>query len=625
MTQVFTLEPNPHWVIIDNFSKLPNGAAIYTYRSLNPTEFKPAFQDAGGTIPYGQPIVGFGNGTMPPIFWEFDDTAPEETYYIQVWSAPQDAGGVFLWDFDGLSGGTGGGGGTIITNNDVENLVVNGQFYRNAGDQVGAPSIATQITLAPSNNAGIGGYANSVNDGAPAPDIIFAKNNQTDSDNINFVTVTPIGSANIAPNPTPQIFVRYNCTVGGTGQTYKYIQFPIVKGLQNLSGSTISVQMYAKLNSGNTTDVTMSLRQFFGNGGSPSADVVTPIGGGPINLILNTWTKIVINSQVIPSIAGKTLGQCGNDALFMQINFPLSNAINLDFILPSMYLGALTSNFDFHTLDQVDSIVNSPRTGDVRTSIASYILGWVPMNNGTIGNASSGATARANQDTFQLFDLIWRNFQANQGLAPMFNGTTPIAYGADSVTDFTANRKLSLTKNLGRVMAGALPVVASQAFTRSGNLLQVTSSDGFYTGMAVKVSGGGLPSPLVAGTIYFAIVIDATNISLATNTANALAGTAITLTTAGTGTLTSNIPETLGNFIGEEVHLQATNEVGVHAHTTQAGFFVLDGDPGDVSLPGGGTNTSRTRNSTANNQSAASQVPMNIMQPTVYMNVFIKL
>ena len=231
-------------------------------------------------MPYGQPIVGFGNGTMPPIFWEFDDSAPDETYYIQVWSAPQEQGGVFLWDFDGISGGTGGGGGTIITNNDVENLIVNGQFFNNIGNQIGSPSIGTQITLAPSNNAGIGGYANSVNDGQPAPDIIFAKSNQSDNDSLTFVTVSPIGSANLSPNPTPQIYVNYNCTSPGSAMAYKYIQFPIVKGLQNLSGSTVSVQIYARLVSGNTTDVTLALRQFFGNGGSPSLDVSTPIGGG---------------------------------------------------------------------------------------------------------------------------------------------------------------------------------------------------------------------------------------------------------------------------------------------------------------------------------------------------------
>lgn len=555
MAQVFTLEPNPHWVIIDNFSKLPNGAAIYTYRTLNPTEFKPAFQDAGGTIPYGQPIVGFGNGTMPPIFWEFDDAAPEETYYIQVWSAPQDAGGVFLWDFNGLSGG-GSGGGSTVTNNDVENLIVNGQFFRNVGDQVGAPSIATQITLAPSNNAGIGGYAKNPDDGPPAPDIVFAKSNQTDSDSLNFVTVSPIGSNNFIDNPTPEIYVEYNCTVGGTGQTYKYIQFPIVKGLQNLSSATVKTQIFAKLISGNPVGVTLTLRQFFGNGGSPSNDVVTVIGGGPITITPN-WSKIPLPPQVVPSIAfpGSTLGSCGNDALFMQINFPLSDPIRVQFILPSMYLGSVASNTDFHTLDEVDAIVNSPRTGDIRYSLNHFSpYGWVPMNDGTIGNAVSGSTSRANQDTFQLFDLIWNTFQANQALAPMFtSAAVPIAYGASSVADFTANRRLSLTKTAGRLLAAV-----------------------------------GLPS---------------------TNSVPITGGT-------NTGTTWA-----IGQTTGNEQHTLATGELASHNHGVGGG--------GQFIATGAGGNNYGTGGSTTSNQSTTldtgSNTPFNVQQPTVYLNVFIKL
>lgn len=621
MAEVFTLQPNPHWVIIDDFSKLPNGAAIYTYRSLNPTEFKPAFQDAGGTIPYGEFIQGFGNGTMPPIFWEFDDTTPEETYYIQVYSAPKDQGGLLLWDFDGLSGESGGGGGTIITNNDVENLIINGEFYRNAGNQVSSPSINTQITLAPSNNSGIGGYANSVNDGPVLPDIVFAKNNQTDSDALSFVPVTPIGSNNLGLNPTPQFYVNYTCTVAGTAQTYKYFQFPIVKGLQNLSGATVSTQIYARLNSGSTTDVQMNLRQFFGNGGSPSADVLTPIGGGPIPLILGAWTKIIINSQVIPSISGKTLGSCGNDTLFTQINLPLSNTINIDFILPAMYLGTVTSNTNFSTLDKVDSVVNSPRTGDTRTTINDVLLGWLIMDDGTIGNGSSNATARANIDTFFLYDLIWTRFQATQTLAPMFNSSgSPIAYGASSVADFTANNQLALTRNLGRVMVGALPTSVSRAFTNTGNVMTVSSTASYNTGAPAVVSGGGLPTPLVAGTTYYVIRLSSTTMSLATTPANAIAGTAITLTTNASGTVT--VPAIgLGEFGGEVTHTQSIAELPSHTHGGLSGNSFFMQGAGGLSLPVAGANAA-TAGTTA---ATGSGTPFNIMQPYVGMNVFIKL
>lgn len=472
MAKVFTIEPNPHWVIIDNFSKLPNGAAIYTYRSKNPTEFKAAFQDAGGNIPYGQPIVGGGNGTMPPIFWEFDDTAPDEGYYIRVYDSDNPNTQNFLWDFQGLFGGGSGGGGTVTTNNDIENLVINGQFFNNIGDQAGSPSVGTNIVLAPSNHSGFEGYANSVNDGPVGPDIIFAKNIATSSDNITFVPVFPLGSNNLGTNPTPSIFVNYECTAPVPGETYKFFQFPLVKGLQNTSGQTFGIKIFARLNSG-TNNVNLNFRQFFGNGpiGVPSADVVTNITTLSLN---NSWNTFIINGLVVPSITGKTPGQCGNDALYLQITMPLSVAVNVDFILPAVYLAAVTPDQkDFHTLDEVNAIVNSPRTGDIRFSVNSFNpYGWVPMNDGTIGNASSGSTTRANIDTFPLFNLIWNIFKpGDQTLAQMFTSAgAPIAYGADPVTDFTLNRRISLTKQAGRLIAGVgLPSANSVPVTGGTN------------------------------------------------------------------------------------------------------------------------------------------------------------
>jgi hypothetical protein len=64
---------------------------------------------------------------------------------------------------------------------------------------------------------------------------------------------------------------------------------------------------------------------------------------------------------------------------------------------------------------------------------------------------------------------------------------------------------------------------------------QLTVSTYIPTGMPIDfVAGGGLPAPLVAGTTYFAIFVDATHIKVATTFANAVAGTFIDITTAGT-------------------------------------------------------------------------------------------
>jgi len=621
MAIVYSIQPNPHWVIIDNFSRLPAGAAIYTYRSLDPDVFKPAFEDAAGTVPYGQPIVGFGNGTMPPIFWEFDDANPDELYYIRVYDSANPATQNFLWDFDGISGAGTGGGGGITVNNNTKNLLANNIFYRNIGAQVGAPSVPTFITLSPANNAG---YVGNTSDplGPAAPDNIFAKANTSATDSITFPAFTPLGVSALGTSPTPTNYVNYTCSIAGSGETYKYFQFPIVQGLQALSGQTISIKIYSRWNSGEN-GVIAQLRQFFGNGGSPSADVTTVLGS--LSYPDNNWNEFQFTSVVVPSIAGKTLGTCGNDGLFLQILMPVSGTgiTNIDLIKPAIYLGTNATVQDFNNYDQIDSIISLPRTGDTRTSLNSFSpYGWVTMNDGTIGNASSNASTRANIDTFPLFDLIWNKFQASQATAPMYTSAgAPVAYGASSFIDFDANRQISLTRNLGRVMAGALPVAASQSFTRAANTITMTSTAAFYTGMAVTVSGGSLPTPLVAGTIYYAVVVNSTTMSLATTTANALAGTVITLTAAGTGTIVSLNVETLGSYLGEEAHailapeLPSLDDGTISSQT----FNLTPGGTPVVGLAGIGGTPANVRFGLGTN------VPHNTLQPTVYMNIFVKL
>jgi len=476
MAITYSIAPNPHWVIIDNFSKLPPGAAIYTYSSKNPSVFKPAFQDASNNNPFTQPIVGFANGTFPPIFWQFDDTQPDDLYYIRVYDKVNDPGNGanFLWDFSGLpSAASGGGGGSVTTNNDIENLIINGEFYRNVGNVVGTPSVPTLTTIAPSNNAGLVGNLVDAN-GPASPDIIFAKQNTTSHDSITF-TEFPKGASDLSPNPTPQFYVNYKSDNSGT-ETYKYFQFPLAKGVQNLSGQTSSMQIFARNNGGNT-NVSLRIRQFFGNGPGASADILTTVGTLSFGA---GWTKSLFASFVVPPIPGASvIGGCGNDATFLQLVFPNSVAVDIDFILPSFYLAPTTSASDFHTLDFVDAVVNSPRTGDIRTSLNSFILGWVAMNDGVLSNATGVfalpagyVVARRNIDVFPLFDLIWRTFQASQTLAPMFDSAgLATAYGADSFTDFTSNnRQLALTRAAGRILANiGLPSINNTTVTGGSN------------------------------------------------------------------------------------------------------------------------------------------------------------
>ncbi len=73
---------------------------------------------------------------------------------------------------------------------------------------------------------------------------------------------------------------------------------------------------------------------------------------------------------------------------------------------------------------------------------------------------------------------------------------------------------------------------------------------GFLTGTKVTLTTtGGLPTGLATSTPYYLIAVDADTIAFATSQANALAGTKIDLSSAGTGTQTVVVTTTLAGTI----------------------------------------------------------------------------
>lgn len=76
------------------------------------------------------------------------------------------------------------------------------------------------------------------------------------------------------------------------------------------------------------------------------------------------------------------------------------------------------------------------------------------------------------------------------------------------------------------------------------------TAHGFATGMKFQLTtSGGLPTGLSLATDYYAIVVDANTIKFATSQANALAGTAVDLTGAGTGTQTVVVTTTIAGSV----------------------------------------------------------------------------
>ncbi len=143
------------------------------------------------------------------------------------------------------------------------------------------------------------------------------------------------------------------------------------------------------------------------------------------------------------------LGGCGNDGLFLQVQYPLDATTTIDFTKLSLYEGNISPAADYHTYDQIDALINTPHTGFIVQGYQSpFIGGWILMDDGTIGNASSGASNRANVDTFPLYNLIYNN--VIDTWAPVSGGRT-----SDAVADFTAGKTLTLPRQLGRVIGTA--------------------------------------------------------------------------------------------------------------------------------------------------------------------------
>lgn len=69
--------------------------------------------------------------------------------------------------------------------------------------------------------------------------------------------------------------------------------------------------------------------------------------------------------------------------------------------------------------------------------------GWVKANGGTIGNAASGATLRANADTVNLYTVLWNDFN-NTELPIQTSGGAATTRGASAAADYAANKRLSV-------------------------------------------------------------------------------------------------------------------------------------------------------------------------------------
>lgn len=543
------------------------------------------------------------------------------------------------------------GGSSPLTVATLENYVINNRFWRNIGS-VSAGTLSNTWTTQ-YNNSGTVYYVTlcpDQHDAFSMPDVNYIKNfNGNSTETITFnkfaQTSTPILTGDIGP----EYYINHMCTADTSGSTLKAYQFPISLHLATLVGEPFSFTIQGQSISGTAT-IGISIYQYCGSGvNSPIPLSIGNFTFGP------NWTKFLITGQIFAGTTGLTLGNGQDDAYYLQIEMPtgsITGICNLNFTLPSIYLSSTLNDIptnSFATYDQIDSIINSPRTGDIRTSLNQfYYFGWVPMNNGTIGNASSNATARANADTWPLYNLIWNLFSAystgnstssgTNSIAQMYTSTgTAVGYGANvttpttAIVDFNANKALALTKSMGQVILGTVPASAllipnyysTMTVSNNGGNLYITGTGntGFFNGMPIYflIAGGAtLPTGLSLDTIYYVSGFDgSSSFFVSTTFENALTGTVIVYTDSGTPTY-SVISSLAGTSEGEYAHTQLISELASHLHGINS--FTMTGN----SLASGASNAT-TGPGVYNTNTTGSSAPFNVTQPGTFYNIFIKL
>ncbi len=112
------------------------------------------------------------------------------------------------------------------------------------------------------------------------------------------------------------------------------------------------------------------------------------------------------------------------------------------------------------------------------TAPTGYVLG----SGRTIGNASSGATERANADTSALFTMLWTS-GTNTTLPIQTSAGAGSTRGASAAADFSANKRLTLPDLRGRVGVGKDDMGGSAAS-------RMTTGGSGVDGSVVAATGG---------------------------------------------------------------------------------------------------------------------------------------
>lgn len=199
-------------------------------------------------------------------------------------------------------------------------------------------------------------------------------------------------------------------------------------------------------------------------------------------------------------------------------------------------------------------------TGDTLYSYAASKTGWVLGTGGTVGDASSGSSVRANADTSDLFALYWG---LDATIFPILTSAgAGSTRGANAAADFALHKRMTLPDERGRTSA-ALDNLGGSAANR------ITTGGSGIDGTKLGASGGvetfALLTANLASHTHTATVTDpghihggvwtiggattvsgpTSNASFTGSTASATTGITVSNSSTGSGTAHQNTQPTI--------------------------------------------------------------------------------
>jgi hypothetical protein len=504
-----------------------------------------------------------------------------------------------------------------IEQSTLRNYIINNVFYNNCGTQSLQGTSTKNLVICPSQHQG---YDCSLLVGNS--DIRFIKNIEGADDTISFVRITTA----LENDVTPEYALWHQCSSSEEAETFKYYQYPLSLHLATLSHQTATIVIHAaNVGGGSNNYIDLAILQYTGDG-AVSSSQITAWGPNDGRLTLTENFQKYSITDIIPSSNELELGHGGDDALFVLVKCPVGVPFSIKHTKLQFYIGDTIPDNNFDTYDQISSITNMPRTGYTQTcQFPFHPYGWLQLDNGTIGNANSNATNRANQDVYQLFKVIWNNASLHiiQPYMPMYaSDGTMVEYGSSAIEDFNANRALSLPKAISNVQITTF--IGNESFTYNPDHTNSTltlvgvNASRFGTGTPiVLMTGGTFPTGLAGETTYYSIYVSPTVIKLAKTIANALSDIAIGFSDNGSGIQSlAVLAYTPNTIFGEERHELSESEMPSHHHTYGPAIF-------DGSFAGGAG--SHVISGTANTSSVGNNIPHNTMQPSLPECKIIKL